>query len=104
VVSPSIEQLGAPEAPLVDRRPKVAPTTLTPLYPILQSNLTNQDFEEIQSIIIPGGIVDTTNKTVYLENDSNNIVKVDLASGKTIRQINGVCVPIAVVDNCLLAL
>jgi len=105
IISPPIEQPGAPEALLVDPRPKRAVTsTFAPLYPILQSNLSSQDFEEIQSIIIPGGIVDTINKTVYLENDSNNILKLDLSSGKTIQQIEGVCEPIAVVDNCLLAL
>jgi len=79
-------------------------SVLSQFYPLLQSTSSSQDFEQVQSIIIPGGILDTINKVVYLENGSNNIIKLDLSSGKTIRQINNVCSPIAVINNCLLAL
>jgi hypothetical protein len=88
---------------LFDYRQNFA-SIFSPFYPLLQNDLSSLDFEQVQSIIIPGGIVDTINKIVYLENGSNNIVKLDLASGTTIRRINDACVPIAVIDNCLLAL
>ena len=80
------------------------PFVLPSFYPLFQEKLSTSEFEQTQSIIIPGGVVDTANKVVYLENGGNNVIVLDLASGDLIKQINNICLPIAIVDDSLIAL
>jgi hypothetical protein len=77
---------------------------LSQFDPLWQENLVSGKFEQVQSIIIPGGIIDVVNNLVYLVNGTNDIVVLDIKKGKTIRRIDYVCCPLAVVDNNLLAL
>src|SRR5580704_3691341 len=37
-------------------------------YPLFQEKLSVAEFEQCQSTVIPGGILDSVNKIVYLEN------------------------------------
>lgn len=77
---------------------------LSQFYPLWQEKLASGKFEQIQSIVIPGGIIDVINNLIYMENSANDIAVLDIKTGKIIRRINNICCPIAVVDNALLAL
>ncbi len=77
---------------------------LSQFDPLWQENLVSGKFEQLQSIIIPGGIIDVVNNLVYLENGTNDIVVLDIKTGQIMSRINCVCCPLAVVDNDLLAL
>ena len=44
------------------------------------------------------------NNVVYVDDTANDIVMLDINSGQIIQQINNICCPVAVVDNCLIAL
>jgi len=77
---------------------------LSQFDPLWQEKLSSGKFEQMQSIIIPAGIIDVVSNIIYMENSANDIVVLDIRNGKIIRHINNVCCPIAVVDNALLAL
>ena len=77
---------------------------LSQFDPLWQENLLNGKFEELQSIIIPGGIIDIPSNLVYIENSANDIIVLDINTGRVIRHINGVCLPLAMIDNVLYAL
>jgi hypothetical protein len=79
-------------------------TILSQFYPLWQERLVSGKFEQVQSIIIPGGIIDVVNNIIYMENGANNVVVLDIKTGRTIRHINNICCPLAVIDNSLLAL
>ncbi len=88
---------------LIDER-KNEKSILARFDPLWQENLVSGKFEQVQSIIIPGGIIDVVNDVVYMENGSNDIVVLGIETGQIISRINNVCFPIAVVDDDLLAL
>jgi len=73
-------------------------------YPLFQEKLSAAEFEQCQSTIIPGGILDIVNKIVYLENSNNSVIAIDLDTGKTIKQVNNICTPITIIDGSLVAL
>lgn len=77
---------------------------LSQFDPLWQEKLASGTFEQIQSVIIPGGIIDVANDLIYMENGTNDIVVLDIQNGKVLRHIKNICCPLALVDNCLLAL
>jgi hypothetical protein len=77
---------------------------LSQFNPLWQEHLVAGKFEQIQSIVIPGGIIDVINNVIYMENGTDGIVVLDIATGKIIRRINNICCPIAIVDYALVAL